>query len=56
MPLCVPTSGIELFGRQTLMSFTIDVGSARVTQLINGGTNGLADRRQLLATAKGIWG
>ena len=30
--------------------------AARVTQLINGGANGLADRRQLLATAKGIWG
>jgi putative chitinase len=29
--------------------------AARVTQLINGGANGLADRRQLLATAKGIW-
>jgi putative chitinase len=29
--------------------------AARVTQLINGGANGLSDRRQLLATAKGIW-
>ncbi|WP_164985962.1 glycoside hydrolase family 19 protein [Bosea sp. Tri-44] len=29
--------------------------TARVTQLINGGANGLADRRQLLTTAKGIW-
>lgn len=30
-----------------------DIG--RVTQLINGGANGIADRRQLLTTAKGIW-
>jgi putative chitinase len=29
--------------------------TGRVTQLINGGANGLADRRQLLTTAKGIW-
>jgi putative chitinase len=28
---------------------------ARVTALINGGSNGLADRRQLLVQARGIW-
>jgi putative chitinase len=29
--------------------------AAGVTRLINGGANGLAERRQLLVTAKGIW-
>lgn len=48
-------AGISYWRRRNINAAADNDDIVRVTKIINGGSNGLPDRRQYLATAKKIW-